>query len=178
MSRVGKKPIEVPQEAKIKIEEDMVHVEGPKGKLHYKIPQGIGCRVENSKIIVERSSDTKRQKSLHGLFRSLIFNAIQGVMAGFSKELEIVGIGYKAQIQEKQIVFSLGYSHPVMFPIPEGINIKIDKLTKISITGFDKQKVGQVAAEIKSLRLPDVYKGKGIRYVGEVLRKKAGKTGA
>jgi large subunit ribosomal protein L6 len=178
MSRVGKKPIEIPKEAKISIKGVTVHVEGPKGKLQYEIPQGLSCRVEDSKIIVDRSSETKRQKSLHGLFRSLIANAVQGVTTGFSKDLEITGIGYKAQLQGKQIVLSLGYSHPVNFTIPEGIDVKIDKQTKINISGFNKQKVGQVAAEIKSLRLPDVYKGKGIRYAGEVIRKKVGKTGA
>ncbi len=178
MSRIGKKPIEIPKEAKIKIKDNIVYVEGPKGKLHYDVPQGIGCRVENSTIIIERSSDIKKQKSLHGLFRTLIFNAIKGVTTGFSKDLEILGIGYKAQVQGKQVVFSLGYSQPITFPIPEGIDIKIDKQTKINISGFDKQKVGQVAADIKSLKLTDVYKGKGIRYVGEVLRKKVGKTGA
>ncbi len=178
MSRVGKKPIEIPKEAKVAVKSDTVHVEGPKGKLQFKIPTGISCRVKDSKILVNRSSETKRQKSLHGLFRALISNAIQGVTTGFTKDLEITGIGYKAQLKGKQIVFSLGYSHPVTFLIPEGIDVKIDKQTKINISGFDKQKVGQVAAEIKSLRLPDVYKGKGIRYVGEVLRKKVGKTGA
>lgn len=178
MSRVGKKPIEIPKEAKVMVKEDAVHVEGPKGKLTYQIPRGISCRVEDSKIVVERSSETKRQRSLHGLFRALIFNAVEGVTKGFSKDLEIVGIGYKAQLQGKQIIFSLGYSHPVSYPIPEGIEVKIEKQAKINVSGFDKQRVGQVAAEIKSLRLPDVYKGKGIRYVGEVLRKKVGKTGA
>lgn len=178
MSRVGKKPIEIPKEAKVMVKGDAVHVEGPKGKLYYQIPRGISCRVEDSNILVERSSETKRQRSLHGLFRALIFNAVQGVTKGFSKDLEIVGIGYKAQLQGRQIIFSLGYSHPVAYPIPEGIDVKIEKQAKINVSGFDKQKVGQVAAEIKSLRLPDVYKGKGIRYAGEVLRKKVGKTGA
>jgi large subunit ribosomal protein L6 len=142
------------------------------------LPRGISAALEDGKILVRRRDDSKSQKALHGLARALLANAVQGVSKGFTKELEIHGVGYRAQITGSTVSFSLGYTHPIEFRIPEGIQIAVDKQTKLTITGIDRQRVGQVAAKIRGLRPPDVYKLKGIRYVGEQLRKKAGKTGA
>ena len=153
-------------------------VNGPNGKLEVPLPAGITARVDDGHVLVERGSDLPRDRALHGLARSLIANAVSGVTGGFTKELEIQGIGYKALLEGKEVVLSLGYSHPVRFPIPPGIQITVEKQVRLVVKGADKQTVGQVAADLRRLRAPDVYKGKGIRYAGEVVRKKVGKTGA
>lgn len=178
MSRVGRKPIAVPKDVKVQIEETALQVQGPKGKLRAPVPPGIRFTLADGELTCQRSGDERQQRALHGLARALAQNAVTGVTQGFSKQLDIVGVGYKAQVEGKQVVFALGYSHPVVFPIPEGITVAVDKQTRLVISGIDRQKVGQVAAEIKALRKPDPYKQKGIRYVGEVLKKKAGKAGA
>jgi large subunit ribosomal protein L6 len=178
MSRIGRKPIPIVKGVKVSIAGGEVAVEGPKGKLNVPLPEGITAAVESDTVLVKRGGDLQRERALHGLARSLVANAVEGVSNGFAKELEIQGIGYKAAVEGKDVVLSLGYSHPVRFPIPEGISISVEKQVRMSIKGANKQTVGQVAADIRSLRAPDVYKGKGIRYVGEIVRKKVGKTGA
>jgi large subunit ribosomal protein L6 len=162
----------------VRVAAGAVSVQGPKGTLQQKLPPGISAEVSDGRIVVSRTDDSKGQRALHGLSRALLANAVAGVTKGFSKELEIQGVGYRAQVEGKAVVFSLGFTHPVRFSIPEGIQVAVDKQTRLTVTGIDRQAVGQVAAEIRSLRPPDVYKGKGIRYVNEVVRKKAGKTGA
>ena len=176
MSRIGKKPIAVPPNVEIKIGESTVHVKGPKGDLRVGLLAGIHVEKKDSQLCVLRKNDSLA--AFHGLIRSLLANAVTGVSEGFRKDLEIVGIGYRSELKGKSILFSLGYSHPIEFPIPEGIQIAVEKQTRLSISGADRQKVGQVAADIRALKKPDVYKNKGIRYVGEVLRKKVGKAGA
>ena len=178
MSRIGKKVIPIPSGVKINIRESLVEVEGPKGKLSNRVPDGIKFELRDGSLHAIRSSESKEQKALHGLARSLVANAVRGVTQGFQKELEIVGIGYRAELKGKSVLFSLGFSHPIDFPIPSGINIAVDKQTRLIVSGSDKQKVGQTAATIRSLRKPEPYKNKGIRYLGEVLKKKVGKTGA
>ncbi len=178
MSRVGRKPIAIPAGVKVAVKDAGVEVQGPKGKLVTPVPPGISFSVEGGQLLCKRSGDEGPVRALHGLARALAQNAVTGVSTGFTKELDIVGVGYKAQVEGKKVVFTLGYSHPVEFPIPEGISIAIDKQTHVVVSGFDRQRVGQVAAEIRKLRKPDPYKQKGIRYVGEVLKKKAGKAGA
>lgn len=178
MSRVGLKPIPVPSGVKVAIHPNRVEVEGPKGKIMTGLPRGIHIEQGNGELRAVPESDAKALKKFWGLARSLVSNAVIGVSKGFTRELDIVGIGYRAQVEGKKVVFSLGYSHPIEMPIPPGIQIHIDKQTRISVSGPDKQLVGQVAADIRRLRKPDPYKQKGIRYVGEVLKKKAGKTGA
>ena len=178
MSRIGRKPVPITKGVKISVGDAGVSVEGPRGKLSVAIPTGIAVRVDDGTVLVERGADNKREKALHGLVRSLVANAVSGVTDGFSKELEIQGIGYKAEVKGEDVILALGYSHPVRFPIPAGIKVAVDKNVRLMVTGADKQAVGQVAADLRSLRPPDVYKGKGIRYVGEIVRKKVGKTGA
>ena len=177
MSRVGAKPIPIPNGVKVQIQGKDVRVEGPKGKLVTTVPPGIRAEQQDGALAAVRESESNELKPLWGLARSLLANAVQGVSQGFVKELDIVGIGYRAQVEGKNVNFSLGYSHPIEFPIPEGIEIKIDKNTHITVSGADKQLVGQTAANIRGLRKPDPYKQKGIRYTGEHLKKKAGKTG-
>jgi len=177
MSRVGSKPIPIPSGVRIQIQDRDVHVEGPKGTLVTALPTGIKAKQEDGELSAMRETETDELRALWGLARSLLANAVHGVSVGFSKELDIVGIGYRAQVEGKAVNFSLGYSHPVEFPIPTGIEVKIDKNTHITVSGADKQLVGQTAANIRSLRKPDPYKQKGIRYTGEHLKKKAGKTG-
>lgn len=175
MSRVGKKPIPVPSGVKLKIGKEL-HVEGPKGKLTVPIPAGIRLEENNGVLEVQRDSD--KFAALHGLTRALAASAVQGVSTGFVRELDIVGIGYRADIKGRVAIFTLGYSHPIEVLLPEGIDLKIEKQVALSLSGYDKQMLGQVAANIRALRPPDPYKNKGIRYKGEVLRKKVGKTGA
>jgi large subunit ribosomal protein L6 len=177
MSRIGAKPIPIPSGVKIEVDGRTVRVEGPKGKLTTRLPIGIQARQENGFLKAVRESETDELKALWGLSRSLLANAVTGVAVSFAKELDIVGIGYRAQVEGRKVNFALGYSHPVVFTIPEGIEIKIDKNTHIVVSGADKQLVGQTAATIRSFRKPDPYKQKGIRYTGEHLKKKAGKTG-
>jgi large subunit ribosomal protein L6 len=153
-----------------------VSIEGPKGKMAHALPRGITAEVDAQQLVVRRQDDSKAQKSLHGLSRSLLANAVLGVSKGFSKDLEIHGVGMTAQLKGKSVTFKLGYSHPIVYAVPEGIEIKIER-NRLTVSGCNRQQVGQVAAEIRDLRRPDVYKQKGIRYVGEHLRKKAGKAG-
>ena len=178
MSRVGRKPIPIPKDVKISLAEGQVSIQGPKGSLVTPVPRGITPKLEGTELVFSRQNDERQQRAFHGLAQALAANAVKGVSVGFSKDLDIVGVGYKAAVEGSKVVFALGYSHPVVYPIPEGIKIAIEKQTRVTISGIDRQKVGQVAAEIRDLRPPDPYKQKGIRYVGEVLKKKAGKAGA
>jgi large subunit ribosomal protein L6 len=173
MSRVGKKPIPLPKGVKINIGSEML-VEGPKGKLHVPIPEGIQVRQADGNLEILRDSD--QRAALHGLTRALAAAAVQGVSTGFTRELDITGTGYRADVKGKLATFTLGYSHPIEVLLPDGVELKIDKQTHLVLSGYDKQMVGQVAANIRSLRPPDPYKNKGVRYTGELLRKKAGKT--
>jgi large subunit ribosomal protein L6 len=176
MSRIGNKPIPVPSGVKIAMASDKIDVQGPKGKLSVVIPRGISFEQKDGVLNVKRESD--EQRAVHGLARALVANAVHGVTQGFKKEMDIVGVGYRAELKGKAVAFALGKSHPVEFAIPEGIQIAVDKQTHLVISGADKGQVGQVAADIRSLRPPDPYKQKGIRITGERLKKKAGKAGA
>ena len=176
MSRIGRKLIPLPPKVEVNIGENSVQVKGPKGQLQVEIPAGIRVERRDSQLLVLRQDDSLAAQ--HGLIRSLLANSVVGVTEGFRQELEIVGIGYRAELKGKSVLFSLGYSHPIEFPIPDGIQIAVERQTRLAVSGFDKQKVGQVSANIRRLREPDPYKNKGIRYVGEVLQKKVGKTGA
>ena len=178
MSRIGKKPIAVPKGVTVKVAEGAVEVQGPKGKLRQIHPAGINFELADGQLLAKRSTDDPSLAKFHGLARSLVANAVTGVTDGFKRELDIVGVGYRAELKGKQVIFALGYSHAVVFDIPNGIDVAIDKQTHITVTGVDRQLVGQVAANIRRLREPDPYKQKGVRYTGEVLKKKAGKTGA
>jgi large subunit ribosomal protein L6 len=178
MSRVGRKVIALPKDVKVQVAERALTIQGPKGKLETPVPPGIKFNLAGAELTCLRANDERQQRAFHGLARALAQNAVKGVTEGFSKELDIVGVGFKAAVEGNKVVFALGYSHPVVFPIPEGIKIAVDKATRVVVSGIDRQKVGQVAAEIRGLRKPDPYKQKGIRYVGEVLKKKAGKAGA
>ncbi len=178
MSRVGKLPIEIPKGTKVEIENGVFTAEGPQGKVSERLLDGIAVAVEDGVIRVTRANDTGDMRSKHGLIRALLANAVTGVSEGFVKELQLNGVGYKAEVQGRAVHFSLGYSHPVVYALPEGIDVEIDKAFKISVRGANRQEVGQVAAEIRSLRKPDPYKGKGIKYVDEVIRRKVGKAGA
>lgn len=175
MSRIGKKPIPLPSGVKIQIGDEL-QVTGPKGTLTVPIPSGIRLQQVDGRLEVLRDSD--EYAALHGLTRALAANAVQGVSGGFTRELDIVGIGYRADVKGKIATFTLGYSHPIEFLLPEGVDMKIDKQTHLVLSGHDRQLLGQVAANIRALRKPDPYKNKGVRYTGEVLRKKVGKTGA
>ncbi len=176
MSRVGKKLIVVPKGVKVNVNNNRVAAEGPKGKLDIEVPQAYKVELKDNTISLSRPSDLKKDMSLHGLYRSLVNNVIEGVQNGYKKELEIQGVGYKAQAQGKNLNLQLGFSHQVTLPIPAGITIKTAKPTQISIEGIDKQLVGQVAASIRALYKPEPYKGKGIRYKNEYVRRKAGKA--
>ncbi len=175
MSRIGRKPIPVPSGVKVHIGAGAVDVQGPKGKLSVPVPAGI--RVEQKDGVLNLLRASEEHRALHGLARALIANAVRGVMQGFKKELDIVGVGYRAEVRGKSVIFSLGYSHPVEFPIPEGVQISVEKLTHLTVSGADKHQVGQVAANMRGLRPPDPYKQKGVRITGERLKKKAGKAG-
>jgi large subunit ribosomal protein L6 len=175
MSRIGKKPIPLPGGVKIQVGEEL-EVTGPKGKLMVPIPPGITFEQADGKLEVKRDSDD--HAALHGLTRALAANAVQGVSSGFTRELDIVGIGYRADVKGRIATFTLGYSHPIEVMLPDGVDLKIDKQTHLVLTGRDRQLLGQVAANIRALRKPDPYKNKGVRYTGEALRKKVGKTGA
>ena len=178
MSRIGKKPIAIPKGVKVAVQPGAVEIQGPKGKLLQPLPTGIGFEVNGDELQARTLQEDPQLGKFHGLARSLVANAVRGVTEGFRKDLDIVGVGYRAELKGKQIHFALGYSHPVVFDVPPGIDIAIDKQTHITVTGIDRQQVGQVAANIRRLRKPDPYKQKGVRYTGEVLKKKAGKTGA
>ncbi|HOV90448.1 MAG TPA: 50S ribosomal protein L6 [Syntrophorhabdaceae bacterium] len=177
MSRIGRKPITLPESIKVDIKDGEVLVSGAKGSLKRPILDGIKVEIDGRTVYVKRENDEKKIKSYHGLMRTLISNMVEGIDKGFEKKLEIIGIGYRAEMQGDNLVLYLGYSHPIQFPLPEGISAQVDKQTLLTIKGIDKELVGQVAAKIRALRKPDVYKNKGIKYAGEFLRKKAGKSG-
>jgi large subunit ribosomal protein L6 len=178
MSRIGKKPIAIPKGVTVKVVDGAVDVQGPKGKMRQAFPPGINFELADGHLKARRATEDPGLAKFHGLARTLIANAVLGVTQGFKKELDIVGVGYRAELKGKQVIFALGYSHAVVFDIPTGIDVAIEKQTHITVTGVDRQLVGQVAANIRRLREPDPYKQKGVRYTGEVLKKKAGKTGA
>ena len=179
MSRIGKLPIPVPKGVEITVADDGVKVKGTKGVLQVSLMSGITAELKDGSLEILRADEENQTRASHGLVRSLISNAVVGVSEGWSKHLEIVGIGYRAESQGRTVVFNLGYSHPINFPVPDGIEIEVDgKANKVTVTGFDRQQVGQVAAEIRGLRPPEPYKGKGIRYSDERVRTKAGKQGA
>lgn len=177
MSRIGNKAIDLPDKVKLNVSsEGLVAVEGPKGKLQWTLPRQIKARLDGQRLAVERESESRSVRALHGLSRSLIANMVTGVTAGFVKDLEIQGVGFKAALQGKNLNLSLGFSHPVLFPIPEGIKITVADNTKVKVEGIDKKMVGQVAADIRGYYPPEPYKGKGIRYAGEKVLRKEGKT--
>jgi large subunit ribosomal protein L6 len=176
MSRIGNKLIPVPSGVKVQIKDGLVDVQGPKGKMAVRVPHGIHFEQKDGTLVAKR--ETEEQRALHGLARALVANAVTGVTQGFRKDLDIVGVGYRAEVKGKNVVLALGYSHPVEFPIPEGIQIAVEKQTHMTVSGADKNQVGQVAANLRALRPPDPYKQKGVRITGERLKKKAGKAGA
>ena len=178
MSRIGKKPVIIPKEVKAEFKDGVVFVEGPKGKLNRAIDRRISVEINNGQILFKRITDTKLDRSLHGLYRALIANMIKGVTEGYTRELEIIGVGFKAQIQGNNLNMQLGFSHPVNFPIPEGIKIETPKPTQIIVRGIDKEKVGEISTEIRAIFPPEPYKGKGIRFSGEYVKKKVGKAQA
>ncbi|HLG17904.1 MAG TPA: 50S ribosomal protein L6 [Blastocatellia bacterium] len=183
MSRIGRKPIAIPKGVKVTVSDGSVEVTGPKGSLKTSVPEGVQFRVDGDHLIAERESDDK--SAVHGLARALAQNAITGVTEGFTRQLDVVGVGYKAELQKNRVIFNLGYSHQIEFPIPNGISVKIERVNKpiqqyqttLTITGIDRQQVGQIAADMRGLRRPDPYKGKGVRYANEQLKLKPGKTG-
>ncbi|MBW1667738.1 MAG: 50S ribosomal protein L6 [Deltaproteobacteria bacterium] len=176
MSRIGKKPIPIPKDVKVDVKEDAIVVKGPRGVLQRKIHPEISIQTEDDQLLVSASDSSKKGKSLRGLYRALIANMVTGVSQGFERALEIVGVGYRGEISGRKAIFHLGYSHPVQFELPEGIDAKIDR-TRITLSGADKELLGKTAAKIRSFRKPEPYKGKGIKYAEETVRRKAGKTG-
>ena len=178
MSRIGKKPIPIPKGVTVQIGADTIDVKGPKGAIRTPFPPGVTFVVDDGQILAKTVRDERALGKFHGLGRSLVANAVKGVTEGFKKELDIAGVGYRAEVKGRQVTFALGYSHPIVFDIPAGIEIAVDKQTHVTVTGIDRQLVGQVAANIRRMRKPDPYKQKGVRYTGEVLKKKVGKTGA
>lgn len=178
MSRIGKKPIDIPKGVDVIIADTTVNVKGPKGELSSGFPSGVRVVVDEGKVVVERTGETKDIRALHGLTRSLISNMVSGVSSGYQRVLEITGTGYRAQVQGNKLLLALGYSHPVEFILPPGIKAAVDqKQTQITLTGIDKQQMGQIAADLRALRPPDIYKGKGVRYAGQRLKLKVGKAG-
>jgi len=179
MSRVGREPVTIPDGVKVSIDSGLITVKGPKGSVSEKLLEGIPVDVSDGLVTVKRAGDSGDLRAKHGLMRALIANAVQGVSTGFSKQLEIQGVGYRAQLKGKEIHLALGYSHPIVYPVPEGIEVEVDeKANRIVVKGADRQVVGQVAAEIRRLRPPEPYKGKGIRYSDEQVKRKVGKAGA
>lgn len=177
MSRIGKKPIELPNGVKFEIIEGEVIVTGPKGSLKRPLLEGLSVQAEGNVLNVQRSTDEKKIMGYHGLMRTLIANMVEGVSNGFERKLEIIGIGYRAEMQGNNVVFYLGYSHPITFALPQGISAQVDKQTSLTVRGIDKELLGEVAAKMRALRKPDAYKNKGVKYATEVLKKKAGKSG-
>jgi len=177
MSRIGRKPVMLPDGAKLELKDGLVTVSGPKGTLKRNMLEGLSLDIDGKIVTVKRSNDEKKIRAYHGLMRTLIANMVEGVHKGFEKKLEIVGIGYRAELQGNSLMFYLGYSHPINFPLPKGISAQVEKQTQVTITGIDKELVGEVAAKMRALRKPDVYKNKGVKYADEVLKKKAGKSG-
>jgi large subunit ribosomal protein L6 len=178
MSRIGKQPIQVPGGTKVQVADGTFTAEGPKGKVAQALFAGFPVEIEGDVVRVGRSGDTGPERAKHGLLRSLLANAVTGVTTGFTKQLDIVGVGYRAEVRGREVHFALGYSHPVVYAIPEGVEVAVDKANRVTVTGADRQAVGQVAAEIRRLRRPDPYKGKGIKYSDEIVRRKVGKAGA
>ena len=179
MSRVGKLPVKIPEKVKVSVDGTLVKVEGPKGKMSFPFNPRVSVAVDKGEVRVTRPDESRVAKGLHGLTRTLVRNALEGVVKGYDRTLEITGVGFKAELKGKELHFTLGFSHPVVFKLPEGITAEVDaKQTKVTVSGVDRQQVGQVAAQIRKLRPPDVYKAKGVKYATEVIRKKAGKTGA
>ncbi len=176
MARLGKKPIAIPANVKVAVDKGIVRVEGPKGKLEHNIPRPIAVKVENNQVKVECPSGEKKDMSLHGVTRTIINNMINGVISGYQRELEIRGVGYKAQAAGKNLNITLGFSHPINYPIPEGVTVETPKPTQVIIKSIDKVKAGKVAAELRAFYKPEPYKGKGVRYVNEFVKHKAGKT--
>jgi large subunit ribosomal protein L6 len=177
MSRIGKKPIELPQGVKFELKEGEITVTGPKGSLKRPLLEGLNVQAEGNVVNVQRSSEEKKIMGYHGLMRTLIANMVEGVHNGFERKLEIIGIGYRAELQGNSVVFYLGYSHPIVFALPQGISAQVEKQTSLTVKGIDKELLGEIAAKMRALRKPDAYKNKGVKYAGEVLRKKAGKSG-
>lgn len=177
MSRIGKKPIAIPGGVEVKVTGPTVSIKGPLGKLDWSLAPGIGVAVDNGQIVVSRASDERKVRALHGLVRAELSNMVHGVTKGYEQSMEITGVGYKTQLQGRTMSFNVGYINPVNYQVPAGIDVKVDKQTIINIKGVDKRLVGQVAANLRAIKPPDVYKQKGVRYMGEVLRKKEGKTG-
>lgn len=177
MSRIGKKPIQIPAGVDVKVAGPIISVKGPLGKIDWPLSTDLGVSIANGQLVVSRSSDDRQIRAMHGLTRAELNNIVQGVTKGYERNLEITGVGYKVAVQGRTISFNLGYINPVIYPIPAGIDVKVDKQTLINVKGVDKRLVGQVAANLRAIKPPDVYKQKGVRYAGEVLRKKAGKTG-
>lgn len=178
MSRIGRKPVDIPAGSEVRVDDWKVTVKGPKGQLQWVHPDLVSVSVVDGKVVVSRTEETKAGRERHGLTRSLIQNMVTGVSQGYQRVLEITGVGYKAQVQGGKVVFSLGYSHPVEFPLPEGITAEADKKQVVlTLSGIDKHRIGQVAADMRALRPPDAYKGKGVRYAGERIKLKAGKAG-
>lgn len=178
MSRIGRMPIPLPKEVKISWDPSKIEVAGPKGTLACPLPRGIAVSLDGGKVLVQKEREERTLRALHGLTRSLIANMVTGVTKGFEKKLEIVGVGFRADVQGNLLKLSLGFSHPVLFSLPEGIKVDVEKQTLITVKGIDKQLVGTVAAKLRSIKPPEPYKGKGIRYLGEKIRKKVGKTKA
>lgn len=178
MSRIGRMPIALPKEVKVASDPSRVEVTGPKGFLAQPLPQGISVTVDGGKILIHRSNDQRTSKALQGMARSLVANMVTGVTQGFEKKLEIIGVGFRADLQGESLKLTLGYSHPILYPVPKGIRVEVDKQTLITVKGINKQQVGIVAAQLRSIKPPEPYKGKGIRYLGERIRKKVGKTKA
>ena len=178
MSRIGKQPIEVPKGTKVAINDNVFTAEGPKGKVSQPIFPDFDVKIDDGTVEVNRSGDAGSQRAMHGLLRSLLSNAVQGVHEGWTKTLDIVGVGYRAEVKGQEVHFALGFSHPVIYPIPQGISIEVDKNNRVTVTGADRPQVGQVSAEIRKLRKPDPYQGKGIKYSDEIIRRKVGKAGA
>lgn len=178
MSRIGKQPIAVPSGVKVKVADGAVFAEGPKGKVTQAIVPGTGVEANDNQLLVTRQNDERETRARHGLMRALLANAVTGVSQGFTKTLDVVGVGFRAEVKGKQLHMALGFSHPVVFAIPQGIDVAVEKNTRITVSGPDRQQVGQVASEIRSLRPPDIYKGKGVRYSDERLRLKVGKAGS
>lgn len=179
MSRVGKQPIAIPVGTTAKIEDGVFVAEGPKGRVSQALFEGVPVEISNGEVLVTRLDDTAERRSKHGLTRALLANAVRGVSEGFSKQLEVHGVGYRAELKGKELHLALGFSHPVIFPIPDGVQLEVDsRSNRITVSGADRQQVGQVAAEIRSLRKPEPYKGKGIKYRDEVIYRKVGKAGA
>lgn len=176
MSRIGKQPISIPPKVKVEVKGQQVSVEGPKGKLNWELPRRTSLKVEKDKVVVSRQGDDSEAKALHGLSRALVNNMVRGVSEGFVKKLEIQGVGFKAAVQGKNVNLSLGYSHPVVYPIPDQIKVTVEENTKVTIEGPDRQVVGQVASEIRAFYPPEPYKGKGVRYTDERVVRKEGKT--